>query len=122
MSSTDEDRARRLAGALFDELVTPLAEARKVAGKQAYFPLAGEAGAKTYYEEPVLRAMQPGDFEFPGGGTAEGLVDALAASWAAEGETDLAAMAPRLKEIAAALREEAAEGDGSVSILCYTMF
>ena len=122
MSSTDEDRARRLAGALFDKVVTPLAEARKVAGKQAYFPLAGEAGTKTYYEEPVLRAMQPADFEFPGGSTAEGLVDALAASWAAEGETGLAAMAPSLKEIAAALREEAAEGDGNVSILCYTMF
>ena len=122
MSSTDEDRARRLAGALFDDLVIPLAEARKAAGQQAYFPLAGVAGAKTYYEEPVLRTMQPADFEFPGGGTAEGLVDALAASWADEGETGLAGMAPRLKEIAAALREEAAKDEGSVSILCYTMF
>ena len=122
MSSTDLDRARSLAGALFDEVVIPLAEARKVAGQQAFFPLAGEAGATTYYEEPVLRTMQPADFEFPGGGTAEGLIDALATSWTAEGETGLAAMAPRLKEIAAALKEEAAEGDGSVSILCYTMY
>jgi hypothetical protein len=31
-------------------------------------------------------------------------------------------MAPALKEIAGALRQEALEGDGSVSILCYTMF
>jgi hypothetical protein len=122
MSSTDQDRARRLAGALFDEIVAPLAEARRAAGKQAYFPLAAEPGAKSYYEEPVLRVMQPADFEFPGDGTAEGLVDALAAAWMAEGETGLAAMAPRLKEIAEALRDEAAEGDGSVSIFCYTMF
>jgi hypothetical protein len=122
MSSTDENRARRLAAALFDEVVTPLSQNRRAAGKQAYFPLAAEAGAKTYYEEPVLRVMQPADFEFPGGGRAEMLVDALAAAWTAEGESGLAAMAPTLKEIALALREEALEGDGSVSILCYTMF
>jgi hypothetical protein len=40
----------------------------------------------------------------------------------AEGESDLAAMAPRLKEIAEALSQEARQGDGTVSILCYTMF
>lgn len=122
MSSNDENRARRLAAALFDEVVTPLAQARRVAGQQAYFPLAAEPGAKSYYEEPVRRVMQPADFEFPGGGTAERLVDALAASWTAEGESGLAAMAPTLKEIAQALAEEALEGDGTVSILCYTMF
>ncbi len=122
MSSTEENRTRKSAGALFDELVTPLAEARKVAGKQAYFPLAGESSATSYYQEPVLHKMQPADFEFPGGGTAAGLIDALAAFWTVEGETGLAAMAPKLKEIAEALQEEAAQGDGSVSILCYTMF
>jgi hypothetical protein len=122
MSSTDVDRARALAGTLFDEVVAPLAEARKSAGQKAYFPFAPEAGAKSYFVEPILRKMSHADFEFPGGGTAEGLVDALAALWTAEGEMALAAMAPMLKEIAAALKDEAAEGDGSVSILCYTMF
>ena len=122
MSSTDDNRARRLAAALFDAVVTPLAQTRRVAGKQAYFPLAAQPGAKSYFEEPILRVMQPADFEFPGGGGAEMLVDALAASWTAEGESGLAAMAPMLKEIALALREEALESDGSVSILCYTMF
>ena len=53
---------------------------------------------------------------------ADRLIDALAAHWTAEGETGLAAMAARLHEIAAALKEEAAEGDGTVSVLCYTMF
>ncbi len=122
MSSTDGDRARRLAAALFDEVVTPLALSRRASGKQAYFPLAAEAGAKSYYETPIARVMQPADFEFPGHGTAEMLVDPLTASWTAEGESGLAALAPALKEIAAALREEAIEGDGTVSILCYTMF
>jgi hypothetical protein len=123
MSSTDDDRARRLAGALFDEVVAPLAAARRAAGRQAYFPLAGDAGAKSYYVTPVVRVMQqPVDFEFPGGGTAEGLVDALAEWWAAQGESGLAAMAPRLKEIAEALQEQVVKSDGSVSIFCYTMF
>ena len=122
MSSTDTDRARQLAGALFDEAVKPLADARKAAGEQPYFPTIPEAGAKSYFTQPALRVMQSGDFEFPGGGTAEGLIDALAAYWTAQGESGLAAMTPKLKEIAEALREEAAEGDGSVSILCYTMF
>ena len=94
MSSTDEDRARTLAGKLFDEIVMPLAEARRTAGKQTYFPFAGEAGAKSYFEPPIVRVMRPADFEFPGDGTDAGLVDALAASWSAEGETGLAAMAP----------------------------
>jgi hypothetical protein len=31
-------------------------------------------------------------------------------------------MAPRLKEIAEALKEEVVESDGNVSIFCYTMF
>jgi len=122
MSSIDPHRARNLTRTLFDEIVAPLAETMRVAGQQAYFPLAGEAGAKSYYQKPILGVMQPADFEFPGGGTAEGLVDALAAHWTAEGQSGLAAMAPTLKEIVEALRQEAAEGDGNVSILCYTMF
>ncbi len=102
--------------------MAPLAEQRRAAGRQAYFPLAGEPGAETYYDVPPQRVMAPADFEFPGGGSAAGLVDALAAAWTAEGETALATMAPALKEIAAALNLEAEQGDGTVSILCYTMF
>ncbi|MBX7165040.1 MAG: hypothetical protein K1X74_01705 [Pirellulales bacterium] len=122
MSSTEVDRTRALAGALFDEVIVPLAARRKAAGQQAYFPLAGEPGAKTYYEQPLLGKMQPADFEFPGGGTPEGLLEALARYWQGQGETDLAAMVPRLKEIATAVADAAHADDGSVSILCYTMF
>ena len=122
MSSTEQDRARNTAGDLFEEFVVPLAESRRAAGQQAYFAMKPTADAESYYAEPLSRTMQPADFELPGGGTSEGLVDALAALWAAQGETGLVAMVPQLKEIAQALSEEAAEGDGSVSILCYTMF
>ncbi|MEX2111873.1 MAG: hypothetical protein WD845_01730 [Pirellulales bacterium] len=122
MSSTSQDRARDQAGGLFDEVVAPLAAARQAAGQQAFFPRAGQSNANSYYDDPLVRVMCPADFEFPGGGTADGLIDALAEYWMAEGENGLAAMAPRLKEIAEALSTEAAEGDGTISILCYTMF
>ena len=98
------------------------ATARQAAGRPPFFQRSGDAGATSYFERPSVTVMRPADVEFPGGGTAEGLIDALAALWTAEGETGLAAMAPRLKEIASALKEEAEQGDGSVDILCYTMF
>lgn len=122
MSSIETDRARAMAGALFDEVVVPAAEARRAAGRPPYFAVAGESSIASYYQAPFRRVMEASDFEFPGGGSAEGLIDALAAHWTAEGECELAAMAPRLKEIAAALKDEAAAGDGTVSVLCYTMF
>jgi hypothetical protein len=113
---------RQLAGALFDEVVTPLAQARRTAEEPPYFPTAAEPQAHSYYGTPLLSVMREIDFEFPGGGNPEGLIDALAAYWTAQSETALAAMAPRLKEIANAVTAEAAEGDGTISILCYTMF
>jgi hypothetical protein len=122
MNSTELDRARKAAADLFDAAVVPLAEARRAAGRQEYFPLERKPGATSYYDEPARRTMRPADFELPGGGTADGLVDALAAAWTAQGEAGLAAMAPGLREIVEALDDEAAEGDGTISILCYTMF
>jgi hypothetical protein len=122
MSSTDTDRARALAADLFDTLVKPLAESRGATGREPFCPQSPERGAASYYETPTVGVMRPADFEFPGGGASDGLIDALAARWTAESEPGLAAMAPALKQIADALSEEAAEGDGTVSILCYTMF
>lgn len=117
-----ENPARLAAAALFDAHVVPLAKARKLQGRQEYFPLGGESGLGSFFDEPRVRVMSADDFEFPGGGTPEGLVDHLVSSWVAEGEPGLAAMGPALKEISVALRQEAAEGGGDVSILCYTMF
>ena len=122
MSLTEADLARELAARLFDEQVCPLAEARRTGDQKPFFASAPCAQLASYYDPPTSRVMQPADFEFPGGGTAGGLIDALAARWLGEGESGLAAMAPTLKEIAAALAKEAAERDGTISILCYTMF
>lgn len=122
MSSTETFSLESLALSLFDEIVTPLAESRRSAGKPAYFASKGDAGLHTYFVPPTAAVMPPAEFEFPGGGTADGLIDALATYWKSRGEESLSAMAPRLKEIAAALKNELDEGDGSVDIMCYTMF
>lgn len=124
MSQTDTqvDRSTSLSGALFDEVLVPVSAARQAAGAAPYFPMSGDATATTYFERSSVSTMSPADFEFPGGGTAAGLIDAIAAYWLAQGETALAAAAPRLKAISEALREEAVADDGSVDIFCYTLF
>ena len=124
MSPTDRGRLNdaELSAKLFDEVLRPLAEAKRRAGAPAYFPTGREASIASYFETPVLRAMSPSDFAFPGGGTARGLVDALVTHWAGEGEPALAAIGPRLGEIADALDRAAMQPDGSVDIFCYTLF
>lgn len=122
MSSTDTTFSRELAGRLFDETICQIASLRRDAGTQAYFPLEPEADAATYFSPLALGTMRAADFEFPGGGTAEGLVNALAAHWMAEGQRELAGTARQLKDLAEALAREAVDAAGEVSILCYTMF
>ena len=116
------DRSIQLAGALFDDLLVPLAKARRNAGAPPFFPPHGEASQKSYFGPPSLEFMTPADFELDVGGKSEALIDALAAYWARRGESELAAIAPRLKQLAAALGDEASEHDGRVDILCYTLF
>lgn len=122
MNWIEPDRVRQLVDKLLDEHMLPLSEQRRDAGQQSYFPLAGEPGATTYYEVPTTAELGPGDFEFPGGGRAEGLLDALTEYWTAEGEIALADCVPLFKLIAKSLQETAAESAGDVSIFCYTMF
>ena len=121
MRKTDANPAA-LAGALFDELIDPLATARRTAGAEPYFALAREPGVASYFRPAEARSMTPADFEFPGAGEARGLVGAIEARWRAQGDPDLAAMAPRLAAIADALAADGAEQDGSVDVFCYTLF
>ena len=109
-----------LAHALFDAILTPAAEARRADGLGGYFPRAPARDAVSYFDGSGTRA-QDLDFEFPGGGDADGLIDALSERWTREGETRLVNLAPGLKAIAQALAAEG-EGDGSVDPYCYTMF
>lgn len=122
LKTTRTDVSVQLAGATFDEVLVPLAEARRDSGAPRFFPLQQEASRASYFVAPALRTMSPADFELEIGGKSEALIDALVAYWASRGETELAAMAPRLKQLADALGDEAAENDGKVDILCYTLF
>ena len=122
MNPTETERSVQLAGALFDEVMVPLAKSRRSSGAAPFFPLQQEPSRTSYFATPSLRVMRPADFELKVGGKSEALIDALAAHWAKQGESGLAVMAPRLKQLADALGDEAAENDGKVDILCYTLF
>ncbi|MES2932837.1 MAG: hypothetical protein V4805_05050 [Pseudomonadota bacterium] len=122
MNQTNTARSAHLAGAIFDEVLVPLAQARRSDGAHDYFPRWHEANASSYFLPPSLSVMSLADFEMQGAGTPEELVERLTAYWVAQDEPALAGMATRLKEVADALGEEAANNDGNVSILCYTLF
>jgi hypothetical protein len=122
MNLTKQEPSVALAGALFDEVLVPLAKQRRTAGSKPFFPLGAESSAASYFAAPTLAVMKPADFELPLGSKSEALINTLAALWQRQGETGLAAMAPRLKALAEALSGEAAENDGKVDILCYTLF
>lgn len=124
MSQTDgkRERSELLAGALYDELLAPLARARREAGAAPYFPSWRDQGASSYFEPVAHGRMSPGDFRVPGAGSTRALITELAALWQGQGELGLASAAPRLSAIADALEAEAAADDGSVDIFCYTLF
>ena len=123
MSQTEEkvSRSAKLSAAFFDEVLLPLAKARRAANAAPYFPAARDEQVESYFER-ASDASGLADFEFPGGGTPEGLIEAVSAFWRADGEVALAASASRLAAIADALRDEATADDGSVDALCYTLF
>ena len=110
--------ATDLALALFDEVIVSAASG----GNTGYFPLAREPERNTYFVQPGAPKSTPADFDFPGGGGAGGLIDALVEYWTLQGANRLATSGPRLKEIVVALRAEAVESDGDVDPYCYTMF
>lgn len=122
MSSTEGD-FEKLAGSFFDQVIEPLAWAKRTSFETGYFPLGPDADAQTYFEEPTpLRRMTPADFEFAGSGSAAGLIAELSRYWAREGETALAATSPRLLQIADALKRRNSKPNGDVDIFCYTLF
>ncbi len=119
MSRTD---AAELAGTLFDDVLEPLAAAKKRAGDAPYFAAARDAGVASYFVPSTVSSMTSADFAFPGDGGADGLIEALVAHWTEEGEAALAALGPRLAAIADAIARDAVIDDGTVDIFCYTLF
>ena len=123
MSSTETNRVASLAEELYGRFIVRLAEEQRAAGRLACFPLHAEPGAATYLEPVTLRVMKPADFRVPGrrngGGPCRRAIGVL--DGAGQG-LDLAAMIPLLHDLSSALTRNYEEGDGSVDILCYTMF
>jgi hypothetical protein len=122
LNSTEGEHATHLARAIFDEVVVPVSKARRTSNAPPYFPLTPDRTAETYFGGPTLSVMSAADFELPLGETTGDLLDALATYWTKQGDSDLIAMLPRLKDFARALDEEAADDDGTVDVLCYTLF
>ena len=121
MNPTDKE-VEALAGAWYDENLVPLAAARRARNAAPYFPWRADPAAASYFAPASTARMTAADFEFPGGGHAAGLVDALVAHWQSEGEHLLARSGPRLHAIAAALGAAAQADSGDVDIFCYTLF
>ena len=116
------DESIRVSGALFDEVLVPLARERQRENAQPYFPEWRDQAVRTYFVQPEIRVMTPADFDFPGSGTGAGLVQALGERWSAEGETVLCTAIPHLRSIVELLAGEAVDDDANVDIFCYTLF
>jgi hypothetical protein len=117
----DPPVSERLADELLDTVITPLADARRRTGQAAPFQ-SGPDAARASYFEPVLAHAIGSDLRYPGGGMPDGLIEELARYWMAHGKPELAAMTPRLKELARAIEKAEQRSDGKVDIFVYTMF
>jgi hypothetical protein len=118
MSSTKDKEL--LAAEFFDALLVPLA-ARERDRAKSYFPLGADPRAESYYAEPTRRVMEASDFELRAAESLADFVTELAALWADEGHEGLAALAPRLLELAEVMRERE-EQAADVSPFMYVMF
>ena len=49
MNSTKTEPSAELAASFFDEVLTPLAKARRSSGQPPYFPLKEEASTSSYF-------------------------------------------------------------------------
>ena len=122
MNSTEPTLSVRLAGELFDRVLIPMASARRTCVAPDH-PQAGLGNGGASYLSPVsVSVMAAADFEFPGRGSADGLIEALAAFWEGSAEPELLVLTSMMRETAAALREEVVANDGTVSVFCYAMF
>ena len=118
MSLTEDKEL--LAAEFFYEFLAPLA-ARERDRAKSFFPLHADPRAESYYVEPTRRVMAAADFELRAAASLADFVTELAALWAREGHEGLAALAPRLLELAEEMREREEQAE-DVSPFMYVMF
>lgn len=121
MSLCDVRASETIASGIFDDILVGFSAGEGASpGRERGF---GDVPPpETYFEPPLLPSGSSGIIAFPGDGAPEGLVEALIAHWTSSGDAALAAAAPRLRALVAALRAEGGELDGDVDIFCYTLF
>jgi len=118
---TKTEEQAEAAIAFFEEVMVPAAAQRRAAGK-SFFALGPDAEAETYFVEPARSVMRPADFELGATESAESFIEALSALWIREGHEELAAMAPRLGDLARDLAVPDQAEDEDLSPFMYVMF
>lgn len=109
MSSTKEEQLAQLMGALFDEVLLPIAEQMRAGGVQA-FPLAPDVSWLSYYVRRRRSAMTHDDFTSACCLDTAELERRLGAHWGALGRQELASHATRFAAAAQAARPLLAAG------------
>lgn len=94
MNSTSQQELAQLMGALFDEVLLPIAERMRTEGAQA-FPLAPDVAWLSYYVRRRRSAMTRDDFTSAACADPAEFERRLAACWRALGRHELAAQADR---------------------------
>lgn len=111
----------QLAFDFFDEVIGPIAQRERAAGK-SFFPLGFDPEAETYFSTPVRKVMKREDFELRAADSLEKFVAELCALWTQEGNEELAAMAPRLLELARQMASRPQPEAEELSPFMYAMF
>lgn len=123
MSSTNEEQLAQRMGALFDQVLLPMAERMRASGVEP-FPLAPDVTWLSYYVRRRRSAMTHDDFTSAACADPAELALRLAAHWQALGRTELAGHAARFAAEAGAARPLLAAGAAAdaPSPYVYAMF
>lgn len=90
MNSTDDDEAGAMLGALFDEVLMPIARRMQADGTQV-FPLAPDVSWLSYYVRRKRSAMAPADFSGASCSDVGQFEERLREHWEGLGRHELAA-------------------------------
>ena len=105
----------------FEDVIVPLAERVRAAGK-SYFPRGPEPELETYFVEPTRKVMTPADFELRATESTEAFLGELTALWRQEGHEELTGMIPRLGELAREIPQPNEAEQEDLSPFMYAMF
>lgn len=124
MSSTEDDKLREVIGALFDDVLMPMAERMRASGVQP-FPLQTDVSRLSYYTRRHTQcSMTHDDFTAPSCADFEDFECRLAAHWKDLGRHELVDEVTRIAAVARVAHAAFARGkqDAEVSPFIYVMF